>query len=467
MNFLDFWKKYESATELISLVDDLILVLKQDLKEYDEEYGIGETVFDFLNDMATANEYEKILELSRIFKEYHPKIYQDESTYINTMLITYGLYNEDKALIEESLKGYLSGNNTSGFMEKNLFSILYFGHPEIVNNVLEELTTDNLMEASLKTLKEGLRLETYLSINEETNRESQSNVTHLDLPPFSEILESLVYSYKNGLSLFQEKYGSRLPKNRKSRKEYLWGVGLSFARSMESKGCPISISWSYWKDILEYYEQRKVSNLGRYFKLDMKSYDKYLGAKWSLFRDSSPQIPLLLWLGSHFLDFQQSNGLIDDQEYKSQIKIINELKTSFKESFSSRLWAYRYIHNWSKSNYETDEYYGMEREQFINSFNIKEIPQRKPYFEIENPLLGTTQSKEIKEDIPMNMNEVEVDKSIASEKVEELKDNKVELDHQIGRNERVNVEYSDGRVVESIKYKKVIRDLEKGLCKLV
>jgi preprotein translocase subunit SecA len=85
------------------------------------------------------------------------------------------------------------------------------------------------------------------------------------------------------------------------------------------------------------------------------------------------------------------------------------------------------------------------------------------------------------EDRQMNTNEDEIAKQASQPTAKKIQNamgnlNKqiqtepqkpIQVDHTIGRNDKVNVQYSDGKVVEGVKYKKVEKDIRSGKAKIV
>lgn len=439
MDFKKFWETYTSQ-RITAISDTVIEVFSKTLSDdISEEYDLGEILTEFTGHHETANNYEKIAEFGKVVKLNNPKLYEEEGRYINKSLIRYYCFRENREKLEEQLNDTLSRKYDFDLLKQSLKRLQYNQHIDLVDKVIVE-EFDNVANspdllggaefdlAIIKYYIEFQRLfEKYLDNPDSFVEELQKTLTpygfnfdesyakHVQIGLYDDSVENI----KELLSTFP-----------KERSYVNTALEARFLRMMKSKNCPFYISGMVWHTLLRYFEERKSNGWKNYFSFKSSDFVPFLDRQQGFFIDNSHDIALLIWVSSYVLDFLHELKIVPEYRFKEQKGFIQDLKKQFKRENKSNLWEYHFIHKLEKSDYTDLQSWEEEKAEFIESYEIK-TPQRTQF------------NHEFLE------NETKIDTP------------------KIGRNEKIDVEYTDGTVKSGIKYKKVSRDIETGLCKII
>ena len=459
MRFKEIWNKYV-VEDITKISDEIIEVFKEkfsdDIYEY---YDIGELIVEFTGHHETANRYDKIEEFGKVVRDIHPKIYEDVGDYINEALIKYYCFVNDKENLKEQVSDFLNMNYSFDLLLQSIYQMLYNGHKDLVNMIVEKeyenvKINEELIpgaEYRLAVIKFYYELESSYNINKEEDViswvdflenikryefEVAINDLHLNYLFIEIDSKETIEHVKELLAVFSD------------RERVIVKLERLFMQKMLSNNCSFGVSSHIWQKACEYFEEQESKTWIDYFWFNKSSYRDYLKSESGFFSNEKINEFLFLWGGEYIIEFLKSYDFYNSEsDYTNQLQIIVELKEEFKTRRKNYLWEYNFVHKWESSSESNINEWKLEEEEFKKSYElvIKDEELNKLKFE---ELFG--------------MNSFMPESS--SEKTKFIS---VRTEKKIGRNEKVSVRYNEGSIKEDIKYKKVIKDLESGECELI
>ena len=231
-----------------------------------------------------------------------------------------------------------------------------------------------------------------------------------------------------------------------------------FARIVEEK-----TKFGKKRQIKKHYNTIKLWQ--EYFKFEGKSFTKFAENQSGFMMDYRINEVLILWGSSYFVDFLEESGIISDEKYiQSQKKIIENAKGKYNkepiDTFNKAdLWHYDFVHSWQPAKGIDMETWTTEQKMFRETYDM--VIEEKPWRPEDNDMFGALERLSVLEE-----NE-EVKKKEEKRPVDIHVGHYERETRKIGRNEKVDVEYEDGTIKRNVKYKRVMKDVESGKCKLL
>lgn len=430
--------------------------------EIKEKYDLGELIVEFIGHHETANKYEKIEKLCNTIKKNHKTLYEEDGDYFNESLVKYYIFKENSEKLTEQIEDYLNRNYNYDILLSSFDQLLLNNYSKLLDHIIESEFENVKNNKSLITGAEFKLAVNKYYLELEKLIETEGDKEKIDSSRFIEVARKYNFDIKedelkleflkNGWSLEKMRTESKalvdqFPKN-KERLNYT--LKRFFMKWMQNRKVSFAVSSHLWEQFWLYLDNRKTKNIESYFKIEKNSFSSYLSKKQGLLSDNRRYIILYLWGSEYILDFLKTIEILNDNNnYETQQIIINELKNEFKKSYKHYLWEMNYIHKWEPSKNENHEIWKKEAKEFIDSYDLE---------------INDKQLSELKFD------QLFGDSFLPNEEIIEPKREKyveVRTEKKIGRNEKVSVKYLDGSVKKNIKYKKVLNDLENGICELI
>ena len=453
MVFEEFWEKYTSE-DITTISDTVIATFSQDLpKSVSTDYDLGEIVTEFTGHHETANKYEKIEGFGEAIKKYQPEVYANEGKYINKSLVTYYCFREEKQKLGEQVEDILGREYDYDLLLESFNTLLYYGHLEYVDDIIvKEYHNVQKSPKLIQGAEFDLAIVKYY-IELEKLYEQYSENSEEAINTFREYLKQYGFNFDNeyvkhlkiGLSdTSQDKIQELLKKFPTNRTYIVSALEMKFLIMMQSKNCPFPVGGMIWHNLLPYFEERKTTNWKSYFSFKAAEFEKFIDSKSGFFSDSSDVKALLLWGSSYLLDFVYELNIIPAEQYNYQKGLLQKSKANFKKRYRERLWEFSFVHKWMPDNLTTAEDWEEEKTEFVDSYTLVLSENERSSRALEGML---NQSFEDTFNLGRQKPILNLTK--------------------IGRNEKVDVQYSDGTIKRAIKFKKVSKDIENGDCEII
>lgn len=473
MNFEEFWEYYLD-NKIFMISDDIIDMFKQPISdEVYEKYDLGGIIADFTGHFELANNYEQIELFGEVLKQNQPKLYNKEGVYIIEGLVRYYCFKGDAEKLKIQLQDYITDNFDFDLMLLSFKLTAYYQHAEIANKFLEQIYEEFINSPKLI---EGASYDLDMfKLHYELERlfKNNMNKSTIDLSHFKKKMNK--YGFELDESNFEQSIeiclfnDSNIPlkqllKELKVTTDiYEEALGLRFFKYMLTKKCSFSTSRIIWYNHLEYFNKINTKKqLGR-FVFQSKSFIKFLASKTGFLLDNRPDVAAILWGSEYINEFLYEQQLISEKNYIKHHKAIKEVKQAFKKANKRTLWKFSFVHLWSPPNNCTPEEQAAEKLAFEASYEL-EMDTSKIVAPNEYDQLIENESLESGlEDSFFEKPQPEIERTyeVISSGETYVNPNK------IGRNEKVNVKYTDGTVKKAVKYKKVMHDVESGHCEII
>jgi len=472
MDFADFWdicldedfvKHYETFKAVFS---------KELPARIAEEYEVGEVLIEFISHYEGAKEYAKIVEFTDILAAHNPEFLTEVAPYFDEFLIGYFCYQGQTERLDAPIRRFLSNplEHYELFI-KSLQLLIYYGYADqvkaIIGQVYSEVRDSGKLlagaERELAMYRFYQELErVYIHYDEEMVFEWEVFRKDLQAFDFKFKDESLLKELGEilRLSLWEVRIGLS-PAFKYNRTEALSRLGKCFLVYMRERGVSFAVSSDIWDNLVAYWEDRRgISSLEIHFSLRPASFKEYLLKKSGFILDYRFYSVMILWGSTYVYDFLKATELIDETSWENTQKGIRKLKEALIQEDPDNLWKYSFVHGWGKPDFLSEEEWQQEqvtfREYHAKFADKKSKPSGASFFFPSEGELAE-KLKRLERSTP------EEDRSEKAPKVVPLK---TKLP-KIGRNERITVKYSDGRIVQDIKFKKVKADLEAGDCEII
>lgn len=470
MDFKEFWDDYLNK-DITTMSDTVIEMFNQEFPEnIEKEYDLQELVLEFTGHHETSKKHDKIEEFEEVIKNKHPKIYEEVGGYINEALITYYCFRKEKEKLKSQLDDSLARDYDYDLVLESFKQLLYNNHIDLVNHLIEK-EYDNVKNN--KKLMGGAEYElafTKFYIELERFFLDQKGNEPIDSSEFRKVVEAYDFEFEDNYAhieagLFKDASKTlpnifALEKFPKNRTAAMLTLEMNFLKMMSQKNCPFPVSSTIWSKLYEYFEDKKSKNWQNYFSFKSASYREFLNRQGG-FLSSNSKAVLILWGSSYFLDFLHQNQIIPDKNYTVQKKMIKNLKQELKEANKYELWEFNFIHAWEPDKNTEIEKWEAEKKQFEDSYELQVDPNEKSKFGFDK-LFGKPFDNQFAS-VPKPRNIKPLDNQVASAP----KPIRIKGEKRMGRNEKVTVKYKDGTIKEGVKYKKVMNDIDEGLCEIM
>lgn len=470
MDFKELWDRYLSE-DITTISDTIIEVFNQKLPDnIEEEYDLGELLAEFSGHHETSKKYDKIEAFAEVLKNKQPKLYEEEGGYINEGLITYYCFLKEKDKLKIQVEDAIARDYDYDVVLEGFKQLLYNNHIDLVNYVIEKeyenvKNSPKLIggaEFDLALPKFYIELEQFFLTQKENDP--------IDSSHFQKNAE--IYSFEFGdnfvnieSGLFKDisdtlpKILKKFPKNRTAA---MLTLEMNFLKMMSQKNCSFPISGTIWSKLHEYFEDKRSTNWQNYFSFKSSSFREFLNRQRGFFSSNAKAV-LLLWGSSYVLDFLHQNQIILDSKYTAQKKMIEGLKQEFKETNKYGLWEFNFIHAWEPAQGTEAEKWKAEKQEFEDSYALERDSNEKSKFGFDK-LFGKPFMTDDKVGGSSKTRTIKINNRI---KKDEDKPVRIKGEKRMGRNVKVTVKYKDGTIKEDVKYKKVMNDIDNGLCEIV
>jgi hypothetical protein len=450
-SFEALWEDYLNK-DITTMSDRVIAFFSSEIPdEIERDYDVRELAGEFIGHHEEAKKFDKLIEFSKVFKENNRYLYDDLHSFLNEALVHYYCFKRDFENLRGVVDEFIEAPMDYDLLLKSFKKILYYGQTELADRIIENKyeevqQSDDLnkgAEFDLALVKLNIELERFCA-SVDPDKEP------IDWSSFKE--KMALYDFK-----FDDKYLQAIESaikpeaSKELLQELSWDhskggnyillrLEILFSKRMWSKNTGFPISGSIWSKMVEYWDikEKRIDSWQEHFKIERSRFSDFLKSKSGFFLDYRFEQALLLWGSSYVIDFLYEMGLFSPVDYEYQKQIISDLKNAFIGDNEDTLWEYDFILDWLPPEGVSPEDQLKEKEVFTNSFDL--LPPRDHSHELSLEEL-------IQDDI--------------------LSPKPYRAPRKIGRNEKVSVKYTDGKVVKDVKYKKVLKDLEEGNCELI
>lgn len=472
MEFEAFWDIYLKE-DLVKHYDVFKAVFGKALPaRIGEEYEVGELLIEFLSQYEHTKEYAKIVEFTEVLATHNPNFLAEVAPYFDEFLITYFCYQGQTELLDAPIQRFLANPlEDYDLLLKSIKLLIYYGHADqvkaIIGQVYPEARDSGKLvagaERELAMYRFYQELEwVYSHYDEEVVFEWSPFLKGLRAFDFEFKDESLLEDLEEILrrSLWEVHIGLS-PAFKYNRTQALSRLGKHFLVYMRGRGVSFATSSDIWENMVEYWEDRRgTPSLQNYFSLRPASFKEYLVKRSGFILDYRFYSAMILWGSTYVYDFLKAAELINETTWTTTQKGIRNLKEELIQEDPDNLWKFSFVHAWGKPESLSEAEWLAEqatfREYHAKLADKKDKPSQTSFF--------APSEAELMEGLKrLEQFNPEED---WSEEVPKVVPFKRKLP-KIGRNERITVKYTDGRIVQDIKFKKVKADLEAGDCEII
>jgi hypothetical protein len=383
MKISEFIKNYEDNSILDLYSPIKVFFSKKISKKVIEEFDLVEILFEFYDECNKFKQFEKIIEISEIIKKNNPKLHLEVAEYLYGYLIDYYIYQNQKENLEEPINYFISNpvETIDSFLQifKKLVSYQYI---DIVDKMIVQcfdkiLKAPNLIgdvTEDLRIAKFELSVEKLLDKNNFVDPlEMEKEIKHYDM----KIIDKDAKLFSLLLIEFpEEELKEKFVIN---KGDCLNIIGIFFRKYMKAKNICFPLSTIIYYGILDYWlehSKNKEKDTNKYFSLEQKKFDSFLGKKsGSFFFNNMQEVYIILWGSQYVYDFLKSINFINEKTHKESINLIYDLKKNLMEDMKNSLWEYNFVFTWAKPDSYNDIQYNQEKLLFENSY--LSIPKKK------------------------------------------------------------------------------------------
>ena len=465
MEFKDFFDRYINE-DITTITDVAKEAFSEPLsKAIYEEYDVAEVALEFLGHHESAKKYQEIEDFYQLLMEHNQELFLENKEYYIEALMKYHCAQGNR----EKVLGYLQDLLSFGYQNYDILLLiiyyaLFYGYTDKVDELIEHLynevkNDDELIEGAtidFTLFKFSIELEKlYLA--------QEKSLQALDWEPFREkmasydfeLIEEFRQAIEKGLLYTADNVrGDFLGPFPENMKEVLGALQLVFMKYIHQQGCSFVVSAMIWNALLEYWVGNEASNWETFFQFEEERFTEFLQDQQGIMIDYRHMVANILWGSAYVVEFLRNIQVFDETLYKTQIQVINAIKTLFKEANNVELWQYNFVLNWMAPNDALATAQEEDKKLFADSFELTSEDQNEVHFGKLHDFLP--KPSDIWGDGGMNLPPIAPSKP----KVERRS-------HNYKRNERVTVRYQDGTIKEKVKFKTIQDDFELGACEVV
>lgn len=473
MEFEAFWDSFWEE-DILQRYDTLKAVFSEKLPAHIvAEYDVGDVLTEFIGHYEEAKEYSKILEFTDLLATHNPEHLAEVSAYFDEFLIDYFCYQGQAAQLEAPIQRFLANPlENYEFLLKSIQVLIYYGYSDQAEAIINQIYTQVRDSGKLLAGAEGelAMYRFFLGLERVYAHFSEQQV--FEWQAFREDLLAFDFEFKEAtwandlelglgmdLSEVSVTFPAAFQRNRNEASDWLSKCFMVYTRERKLS---FATSSDIWYNLFEYWEDRRGSpGLKHFFSLRPSTFKAFLLKKSGFMVDYRFFSVMILWGSTYVYDFLKAAALIDDSTWEKTQQAIQQLKQAIIQEDPDSLWKFSFVHAWGKPDALTQEEWDQEKATFREyhaTFADKKtrlstasffFPSEAELLEVLKHLEGVNPEEEWSE----------------APRIQPLAP-KVQLP-KIGRNERITVRYTDGRLVQDIKFKKVKDDLERGDCVLV
>ena len=449
-----FWEKCwegEFTENSAFIIEGMSQELSEEVRE---EYDIGTLVTEFTGHYVNKRKFKEIAEFQKVLRKYHPDEYDDTGSYTHKALVKYYCFKDDRLKIEEQIEDILS-------MKYDYDLVFASIQQMFANEYIDQV--DKFIEREFEAVKTSPELiggsetdfavyKMYIELEKAYKAKSANGTIdweglNLKLKKYGLIFDPEFWEYcEIGFGdNANEKIRTLLLEFSDDRGLVMGAIKTRFLVKMLDVECPFLVSGILFDKLYDYFiKGENRGNWAEYFKLKRREFISYVRRLSGFFGFSRVEEFLVVWGSDYFLDLLKELDVLDSDSYDLEKAFTKKLKQEYINQNEYDLWEYNFVHRWKPAEGISDEFWEKERLIFVESFDLE-----KDYSNYERKKSVFADDDELK-------NRPIVNKRIP-----------ISRGAKIGRNEKVSVKYSDGRIVNDVKYKKVEKDLENGKCELI
>ncbi len=479
MNFKEYLQLIETDEKYFLDFDLICEVFKKDLSAQDADLDlVSDIFFEVYCAFIDKSRNEELIELFSLFRTHNFSYYKKQRTIYNDHLIEYHCAKNDSESLAIPVQDFKDDPLADVDMTFRAVKLLLrYGYTEWIDEIATK--SFKLVRDSDKVWSDGyfFALIKFMNLLEEAYTNFKNNqpiewegytdqLKAYDLTLEQEIIEGYEKAFASSLESLSQNFKTEYT-NKENGLKFL---SKCFYVYLKEKGVPFIISQSFFWGLNSYWsEENKKYKYEKYFSLEQASFKKYILSKTGMIIDYRFQSVSILYGAAYIYDFLLESNLITQESYDKTKEIIQSLKTAFIQENLPYLWKYNFVHQWPQPNMLSDEEWAAEKASFkrCESESFKSLRE-----EIEPGFFRLTKEEQAKHK-PIFMNFDNDRRPIIKPAKSNNKDNRTvrfveaRVGPKIGRNEKVTVEYNDGTIKKDVKYKKVMKDVENGACKII
>lgn len=483
-NIKDLWDMVEGENNFINNYDAIKAELLAGISYGNEEdYDPIEFFLDLVGYHSETNQIDRLKELSGIIENQYSDLFDKLFFYIHDGLITYACFMNDEKMLRESLAFFEKKPDADlDILFYALEKIFQYGFDDIMEDfipkIYPKLVTDS--EIFPSSLEELTDFDLFIKINKCQNSTKKNEAENI------EILEKTLEKYDRTLD--EEKLKKQILHYRNSdllTSELIANTQKGndfellyyhFTRYAAEKRLSLPLVMSLMNVVYSIFKNKEKSR-NNFFDVSAQTYFEVVDSQIGFMDKDQSRAVVLVAVLSYFNDFLLKNEVIDTSIHHKNQMINANIKDRYLKHETFNLWIYKSIYNWIAPDSKTPEAWKEEAELFESTFSKSIEKTDEDRKEITEKLAATFPPKserglEIYQ-IPQRRNFLNNLNFGSDKKPKNLKPERgrvidiSEKTPKIGRNEKITVQYLDGKVVKDVKYKKVLKDIESGKCKII
>ncbi len=363
-----------------------------------EAIDIIDSLVELMDNLVVNKQYDKMLELHRIYFERYPDSFPEEHGVLDEYIMEYALYGRDTRLLKSCLNRMIEDADTDGYEPPypKLEKMLYYGYLDeykhLIQNIYSKLDMD-LWEGDthgeLSHVYLMIRLqETYCSLK--NGQDVNSDTLAEELTNYGMHTHKELHIVVGCLSEGHVSIRSRIEKEWKAGSRAVMApLVWFFTRWMlDNKGIGFAASYSIWLGIIPFLscERTKVmKGIPGDFALNESACLDHV--EDTIYDDSrlNPYTICYVWGMSYLYEFLTYMGMVDELVCSAAVKVAKACKYHIVSELKNELWQYDFINAWPAPGSGEWELTG-ERQLFTDSYTS--IPELEEY--IADPELYTT-----------------------------------------------------------------------------
>jgi hypothetical protein len=389
----------------------------------DAEYDFIDNLFEFSDALYDNKHFEDIWEFLPILRENQFEVYKEFCQYSFKTHFYYAVREGSEADLSFVLN-MLKEIEEPELSIEHVFTYYAFKGSPANFDWLEEIDTEDPIEMVLE-MKEAL-------LDHEANPDN----------PYDE-------------SAFKDLWGFQSDENKVRQNRWL---ADQFAGYLQQNGLPFSTAYwmgNYAFEFVEMYEDENLTLVQSLIDVEKADLEKLTQDKGFDFYDPTYERIFSCYTTMLLVKFFEKHELLSSDQADASFTKIKKVKHEFFASdYGFMLWTCDYIKTWPTTPPFDVLDLPFDLQVLSDSYDKIDRPAfKKPPLKL-HPLLAGLMPK-----LASGSNKEEPVKKVVQPRPTGTK--------KIGRNDKVNVRYKDGKIVSDVKYKKVEQDVIKGLCVVI
>ncbi|MEL6535909.1 MAG: hypothetical protein AAFQ98_10880 [Bacteroidota bacterium] len=262
------------------------------------------------------------------------------------------------------------------------------------------------------------------------------------------------------------------PKVPKVAEDVFFKMRMYFQKWMLEKKVPFFSSNHIWVLFSPLFQIKSGITWKKSLHFSEDALEERLKESLSFMTEGLRDTVLIAEGGSYVVEFLFEKGLIEEKARDQYQASLHDKRMALYGGVRGELWKYFYIRDWLPAHPSLKETHEDLVHQHMQSYDTVYEPSISEFldddFGMEPSILDGM--------LDMLEDDLLLEDELTPDTEEEItweslgppeKPYKKQAWEQLGRNERITVEYEDGSVLENVKLKKVIEDLELGKCSLI